>query len=174
MVVLWLLLYKLCKINNETWNWVCSKFFSLKLVKVFRGHNGSPRISSFWLMYGHTLRGEVIFLLVVFLLLIFSVFGRINIANFLHCLFVEGEKLCQETCKIQYDDKEIQHGLQFINNGASIDGLHLFWFCKLVRMRVNPPGKKQGKHKLYQVKSSFNDGKSLGRVRILFKLRKWR
>ena len=47
-------------------------------------------------------------------------FWRIIITNFIHCLFVDGEKLCQKP-KNQYNDKEMQHlDLQLINNGASI------------------------------------------------------
>ena len=46
-------------------------------------------------------------------------FSRIIVTNFFHCLFVDGEKLCQKP-KNQYDDREIQHGLQLINNGTSI------------------------------------------------------
>ena len=34
-------------------------------------------------------------------------------------MFVNGEKLCQKP-KNQYDDKEMQHDLQLINIGASI------------------------------------------------------
>ena len=37
--------------------------------------------------------GEDMFLLAFFLLLIFSVFWRIIITNFFHCLLVDGEKL---------------------------------------------------------------------------------
>ena len=55
-----------------------------------------------------------------------------------------------------------------------IDGLHLFWFRKLARMRLNLAGKKQGKRKSCQIKRSYSDGKSLGRARILFKFKKWR
>ena len=55
-----------------------------------------------------------------------------------------------------------------------IDGLHLFWFCKLACMRINLAGKKQGKHKSHQFKRNFNGNESLGRVRISFKFRKWR
>ena len=43
-----------------------------------------------------------------------------------------------------------------------IDGLHLFWFCKLARMRVNLAGKKQGEHNSCQTKPSFSDDQSLG------------
>ena len=44
-----------------------------------------------------------------------------------------------------------------------IDGLHLFWFRKLVaRIRVNLAGKKQDKHKFCQIKPRFSDNKSLG------------
>ena len=93
------------------------------------------------------------------------------IVNFFHYLFIDGEKLYQKTYNIQYDDKEIQHGLQLINNGASIDGLNLFWFRKLARMHVNLAGKKQGKQKPHQIKPSFSESESLGRVRILFKFR---
>ena len=37
-------------------------------------------------------------------------------------------------------------------------------------MRINLVGKKQGKHNSCEIKPCFRDGKSLGRVRILFKL----
>ena len=121
LVVLWLLLYKLCKINNGTWlELSLLKNFQIEACKVFRGHNVSPRISNFWLMYHESSWGEVILLVAVILLLIFSVFWRTIIITFFHCLFVDGEKLCQKP-KIQYDDKEIQHGLQLINNGASTE-----------------------------------------------------
>ena len=54
-------------------------------------------------------------------------FWRIIIINFFHCLFVDGEKLCQNL-KIQYGNKEIQHGLQLINNGMV---LQLRWdYCR--------------------------------------------
>ena len=43
-----------------------------------------------------------------------------------------------------------------------IDGLHLFWFCKLARMRVNLAGKKQDKHRSCQIKPRFSDDESLG------------
>ena len=45
-------------------------------------------------------------LLAVFLVLIFSLFWRIIITNFFHCLFLDGEKFVKKS-KIQYDDKEI-------------------------------------------------------------------
>ena len=57
------------------------------------------------------------FLLGVFLLLILSVLWRINATNFFDWLFVDGEKLCQKKTKNQYDNKEIQYGLQLINYG---------------------------------------------------------
>ena len=64
--------------------------------------------------------------------------------------------------------------LQYKTGGDRIDGLHLFGFRKLARMRVNMAGKKQGKHKLCQIKPSLSNSESLGRVRILFRFRKWR
>ena len=45
---------------------------------------------------------------------------------------------------------------------VTIDGLHLFWFRKLARMRVNLAGKKQGEHNSYQTKPSFSDYQSFG------------
>ena len=59
------------------------------------------------------------FLVAVFHLLVFSVFWRIIITNFFHCFFVDGENYFKKS-KIEYDDKEIQHDVQLINNGASI------------------------------------------------------
>ena len=43
-----------------------------------------------------------------------------------------------------------------------LDGLHLFWFRKLARIRVNLAGKKQDEHKSCQIKASFSDDESLG------------
>ena len=43
-----------------------------------------------------------------------------------------------------------------------MEGLHLFWFCKLARMRVSLAGKKQGEHHLCQAKPSFSGDQSLG------------
>ena len=43
-----------------------------------------------------------------------------------------------------------------------IDDLHLYWFRKLARMRVNLAGKKQGEHNSCQTKPSFSDDQSLG------------
>ena len=43
-----------------------------------------------------------------------------------------------------------------------IDGLHLFWFHKLARMRVNMVDKKQGEHNSCQTKPNFSDDQSLG------------
>ena len=45
----------------------------------------------------------------------------------------------------------------YISICLPIDGLHLFWFRKLPRMRVNLAGKKQGEHHSCQAKPSFSD-----------------
>ena len=51
------------------------------------------------------------FLLAVFLMLIFSVFWRIIIINFFHCCLWTVRNYVKQP-KIQYGNKEIQHGLQ--------------------------------------------------------------
>ena len=45
---------------------------------------------------------------------------------------------------------------------CDLHGLHLFWFRKVARMRVNLAGKKQGEHNSCQTKPSFSDDEGLG------------
>ena len=52
--------------------------------------------------------------------------------------------------------------LSWLDHVAATDGLYLFWFRKLARMRVNLEGKKQGEHKSRQNKLSFSVDESLG------------
>ena len=59
-------------------------------------------------------------------------------------------------------------------NVTSIDCLYLLWFRKIAHMYIHLAGKKQSKHKSYQIKCSFSYGESLGRTRIFFKFKKWR
>ena len=70
------------------------------------------------------------FLLAVFLLLIFSVFWRIIITNLFHCLWMVRNYV--KNPKIEYDDREIQHDLQCVNNDASMQvqlGLSIVEIC---------------------------------------------
>ena len=66
-------------------------------------------------------------------------------------------------CKF-FNNIYFQKRLETTASDASftIDGLHLFWFRKLARMRVNLAGKKQGEHNSYQTKPSFSDDQSFG------------
>ena len=57
--------------------------------------------------------------LAFFLLLNFSVFWRIITINFFHNFFCKLRNYVKIP-KIQYDEKETQHGLQLINDGVSI------------------------------------------------------
>ena len=67
LVALWLLLYKICKNNNEMWVELSSfKKFWFEASKLFLGHSRSPRISRFWLMHWDSLSSEAMFYLQFF------------------------------------------------------------------------------------------------------------
>ena len=59
------------------------------------------------------------FLLAVFLLLIFSVFWRIIITNFFHCLHLYMVRNYVKNPKIRYDNEKCNM-IYSVNNGASI------------------------------------------------------
>ena len=77
LVVLWLLLYKLCKNNNETWFELSfEKFFNLKLVEYFRGTMGYPELEISGSCIGIVCEVKICFYLQFFSCLFFQFSGE--------------------------------------------------------------------------------------------------
>ena len=73
------------------WNYVCLKNFNSKLVRNFWGTMSHLELATFGSCFEINCEVKI-----CFYLLIFSVFWRTILTIFLHCLFVDDEKLCQK------------------------------------------------------------------------------
>ena len=73
------------------WNYVCLKIFNSKLVRNFWGTMSHLELATFGSCFEINCEVKI-----CFYLLIFSVFWRTILTIFLHCLFVDDEKLCQK------------------------------------------------------------------------------
>ena len=88
-----------------------------------------------------------------------------TVLKLLECYYFFGPIIVLPYCKC--DSRSEWYAVFSIWKSALIDGLHLFWFRKLVQMHLNLPGKKQGEHCVKPNPASVTNKKVWGRVRIL-------